>query len=214
MLPEITAARPQDAPTTSSSTTTEPQSSSLRRHTLDAVPIFSDQSSAVSNAPPHHQKRCAACHYSCLKCRRANDYDCSACAPDAQLTERSANETYCLPIADKVQPHSVPLYNTDKGNNDDNRLRLFLVILVGILAVITVVLLAIFVRSYTTWWGGGGERPSYAYDKLSMSAQGDDAGDDYPRLDQLKAVRHGADDGDAEDSDDVDGGAVGGVERR
>lgn len=43
------------------------------------------------------QKLCASCHYSCLKCRGRNDYDCIDCAPDSMYTVVSDTEAYCYP---------------------------------------------------------------------------------------------------------------------
>ena len=47
------------------------------------------------------QKLCAPCHFSCLKCRGPNDYDCLACAPDSIYQEKSQNESHCLPFVQK-----------------------------------------------------------------------------------------------------------------
>lgn len=51
------------------------------------------------------QKLCGPCHFSCLKCRGPNDYDCTSCAPDSSVTtERTTNESYCLPKSNYIHP--------------------------------------------------------------------------------------------------------------
>lgn len=82
--------------------------------------------------PLNDRKRlCLACHFSCLKCRGPNDYDCSECAPDSVYTERQQNATYCLPLSS---------INKLKRMYDDDRLYMVLLILVPALFILCFVL--------------------------------------------------------------------------
>lgn len=40
---------------------------------------------------------CMPCHYTCKKCRRGDDYECSLCYDDAKLYTPSDFESYCYP---------------------------------------------------------------------------------------------------------------------
>lgn len=82
--------------------------------------------------PPDETTRlCLACHFSCLKCRGPNDYDCTACAPDSVYTERLTNATYCLPLGS---------ISKLKRMYDDDRVYVVLLILVPALFILCFVL--------------------------------------------------------------------------
>lgn len=61
---------------------------------------------------PRPQKLCAGCHFSCLKCRGPNDYDCTACAPDALYSEKTFNESYCVPNYQQTPTDEIHLSRT------------------------------------------------------------------------------------------------------
>lgn len=195
MLPETAETSPTSTPATEPTSTpaTEPTSASLRRSTNDTVAIFSEQSSATDAS--NRQKLCGACHFSCLKCRSANDYDCSACAPDAQLTERATNETYCLPIVDESKLKMVTMIASKTDIPD------FLIVLVIVLSLIVVVLLFIFIRNCVR----GESREVYTYDKLATNAA-------LVKAEPILFLRTAEDNDDNDDSSDSD--ENGGVERR
>lgn len=41
--------------------------------------------------------QCVTCHYTCRDCHGSNDYDCTACFPDALLYRTANSESYCYP---------------------------------------------------------------------------------------------------------------------
>lgn len=200
MLPESSAPQDHLMPTS----TTEPPSASLRRRAPESVAIFSEQSSGTD--APNHQRLCGACHFSCLKCRTANDYGCSACAPDAQLTERSTNESYCLPILNATHNSNSFL---NQSSSTDDRVFLFLIILVTVLSCIVVVLLIIFIGRSTDCCG---KRPAYSYDKLATNARSDDDSD--RNVVKVVPIRFMETAEDADNDDDSDSDEDNGVERR
>lgn len=62
---------------------------------LESFPHDATTSAAVNLVP---QKLCAACHFSCLRCRGPNDYDCTDCAPDSYLKIIFNQQGTCVEI--------------------------------------------------------------------------------------------------------------------
>lgn len=104
--------------------------------------------------PIYPQKLCAPCHFSCLKCKGPNDYDCTDCAPDAVYTEKSTNEAYC----------SAPT-----PTNYDQ--------IYAVLLVVIPVLTLFFVIVSVSWMlkirycSDDKIRSSYAYDKIAFDGK-------------------------------------------
>lgn len=144
---------PEQSP--SSSRTTENTGSLRRRSTASIVPIERAIKMPTAAEPP--AKLCGACHFSCLRCFGPNDYDCMACAPDSEYTERAANESYCSPFA------------RDMTNLYDGNLYGVLLVLVPALFILCLVLSVSWLLR-TKWWAArsGSNRAGYTYEKVEF----------------------------------------------
>lgn len=81
---------------------TQPSSSLRKRRAADDDERHDMLNAGNEFVIPNHsepQKTCSPCHFSCLKCRGPNDYDCTACAPDSKFTKSGDAEAYCYPPA-------------------------------------------------------------------------------------------------------------------
>lgn len=74
--------------------------------------------------PSVPQKKCAACHISCLRCRGPLKSDCTECATESIYREVAPNETYCDPGEHEVgSPQVVKLFEpSHSSNNTDQNL--------------------------------------------------------------------------------------------
>lgn len=87
------------------------KSSSLRetkRSEQDDLAVAANSTTTVvvpSVTTKGPQKRCAPCHFSCLRCHGPNDYDCTDCAPDSSLRILINNQGTCedLPVDKAAQ---------------------------------------------------------------------------------------------------------------
>lgn len=89
---------------------TQPQtkSSSLRetkRSELEDLTVAANSTLVLPSTTRGPQKLCAQCHFSCLRCRGPNDYDCTDCAPDSSLKILINNQGTCedLPVDKAAQ---------------------------------------------------------------------------------------------------------------
>lgn len=150
--------------------------------------------------PTATQKLCGPCHYSCLKCRAPNDYDCIACAPDAQLTERTSNESYCLSIGSKTPsttkaPDPTLAFANDGDVPDSDTTTTFnttplavaaaVKIVIGIAIVATIFeILRKCTNVFSCWRSPGSAAPTtkpfeaYAYGKAAVHDDDDDDDDE------------------------------------
>lgn len=120
------------------------------------------------------RKQCAACHYSCLKCRGPNDYECTRCTNEAQYRRTEFNQTFCVPvpldeitIGDNVEQSTSNFTSHNLG--DRKNLIFFLIYLVFIISI-TIVSTFFIVRFIITQYctaPKGKDQNNYAYDRIA-----------------------------------------------
>lgn len=107
------------------------------------------------------QKMCAACHFSCLKCGGPNDYDCTACAPDALLTEKNAKEQYCA---------SITTMTSDPDVRISKSMYIFLLVLGPALSILLFVIVISWIMKQKCFNRRKATKPDYVYDRVADEA--------------------------------------------
>lgn len=110
------------------------------------------------------QKSCAACHFSCLKCSGPNDYDCTACTPDSLLTEKSAKETYCAPINQKIPTHDIRISKS---------MYIFLLILGPALSILLFLIVISWLLKRNCLDNKRTTKSDYIYDRVALDSAND-----------------------------------------
>lgn len=112
---------------------------------------------------PSLQRLCGSCHFTCLICRGPKDSDCTACASDAKLNNRSLTENFCVSPVDIIGGHETLLELTKSKHMP------FLVSAIILTAFGTI---AVIVWSVVRL---GGRNKDLAYDRIAFTISDDRA---------------------------------------
>lgn len=120
------------------------------------------------------QKRCEACHYSCVECSGPHDYDCTRCMSEAQFRRTEFNQSFCVPVPFDEITNGVAIEQstnnfTTQNLRDRNNLIFFLIYIVFIISVTlasTFFIVRFIVTQYCTA-PKGKDQKDYAYNRIA-----------------------------------------------
>lgn len=132
------------------------------------------------------QKKCAACHSTCLRCRGPFDHDCTECTTESVYREVTPNETYCDPGKREASPARGNLFDGTTNDTQHNLSHksmfsiffehITIYMIVSYIVLVTIILLAIRMLC-RTWCCNGASTNSndkkYAYNRIAYDGTND-----------------------------------------